>query len=324
MSDEIPVADIDGALKEALHLYLEPAFALGFPSAHAVIDWSHGMEFMENELQKIVVASETEVRRVDLLVKVRLRTGTEVWLLLHIEIQAQRDPQFPERMVEYYFKIKDIFRVPVASFAIFADDNPTWKPDRVTETTLGTTMDFRYAALKLTDMDEQVLEASENPFAVIILAHLKAMKTSHDPERRRLEKFRLIKRLYEKWGRDEVRKLMRIIDWLMQLPKDLDGKFQEDVNKLEQEKQMSYVPTYERVARAEGLAEGLAKGAAGALHEGISALLKVKFGAAGAKLLPEILVINDVAMLRRIMTSIERSDTVDVVRTAWSNSTREA
>jgi len=34
-------------------------------------------------------------------------------------------------------------------------------------------------------------------------------------------------RLYEKWSRDEVRRLMRIIDWLVQFPKNMETKLQE-------------------------------------------------------------------------------------------------
>jgi len=136
------------------------------------------------------------------------------------------------------------------------------------------------------------------------------MATAHDPEGRRSEKFRLIKRLYEKRGRDDVRRLMRIIEWLVQLPKDMETKLQEDVQKLEQEKQMTYVPTYERAAWAEGVAKGIAEG----LHEGIAFALKLKFGPAGARFLPQILSIDDVAVLRQILASIEQSKSVDELR----------
>jgi hypothetical protein len=41
------------------------------------------------------------------------------------------------------------------------------------------------------------LEASRNPFATIVMAHLKTQETRHDVAERHVWKFRLIRRLYE-------------------------------------------------------------------------------------------------------------------------------
>ncbi len=127
----------------------------------------------------------------------------------------------------------------------------------------------------------------------------------------------MIKRLYERWSREEIHKLMRLIDWMMQLPKDLELKVREEIQAFEQEKQMSYVPTYERAARAEGLAQGKAEGKAEGLQDGIAFGLKLKFGSAGDELMPEIRKISDVNVLHRIFESIEQSTEAEQVRRAW-------
>ena len=41
--------------------------------------------------------------------------GPEQWVLLHVEVQAQRDPEFPRRMFDYYSRICKRYQRPVAS-----------------------------------------------------------------------------------------------------------------------------------------------------------------------------------------------------------------
>lgn len=314
MPQSNPTADYHGAWQEAFRHYFERAMAYCFPDAHAKIDWSREPEFLDGDLQKIIVGSATNRRSVDLLVKVWLLDGNDRVVLLHAEVQSQSQKDFPHRMHEYFYKLLDVHRLPVASFAILADDDRGWKPDQLILETLGTRMAFSYPILKLTDLDEAELERSDNPFAVIILAHLQSMRTADDPEGRRVNKLRLIKSLYERWGRDEVRQLMRFIDWLMQLPKDLELKVQDEIHEFEQEKQMSYVPTYERAAREQGLAEGEAKG----LQDGIALGLRLKFGAAGARLIPEVRQVNNVNLLHRILDAIDLLNDADEVRRIWA------
>jgi len=63
--------------------------------------------------------------------------------------------------------------------------------------------------------------------------------------------------LYEKqWQAEEVRRLFRFIDSLMDLPAALELQFLEIVQEIETEKQMPYVPSIERLARTEAKIEG--------------------------------------------------------------------
>ncbi len=323
MTEMNPPADLDGAWKEALHHYLERAFALGFPKAHSEIDWSVKVVFRDPELQKIIVGSETGRRSVDILAQVRCRDGSDRWVLLHIEIQSQREARFPERMHEYSVKILYVFRMPVASFAIFADDSPGWKPDRLTIETLGTRIEFSYPVLKLTDMDPAELERSDNPFAAFILAHLMALETAHDPRSRKAGKLRLLKRLYERWGPEEVRRLARLIDWVMQLPKDLESQVLKEIHAFEQENHMPYVTSFERLTMEEVEARGVARGAAlgetKGIHDTIGIVLKAKFGPAGTALIPEIQQIRDAKALLQIAELIQQSGSVEEVRLAFAN-----
>ena len=53
-----------------------------------MIDWSQGYEFLDKELQQVVRDAEMGRRWADKLVKVRLKTGIEAFLYIHIEVQG--------------------------------------------------------------------------------------------------------------------------------------------------------------------------------------------------------------------------------------------
>src|SRR5438270_230122 len=59
---------------------------------------------------------------------------------------------------------------------------------------------LRFPAVKLLDLaaHEAMLEASSNPFAQVVLAHLKARQTHGDPAGRHAWKVRLVRGLYER------------------------------------------------------------------------------------------------------------------------------
>ena len=49
--------------------------------------------------------------------------GQETWVLIHIEVQAQVDADFSERMFVYHYRLFDRFRRPVVSLAILGDEH---------------------------------------------------------------------------------------------------------------------------------------------------------------------------------------------------------
>ena len=55
-------------------------------------------------------------------VKVWTTAGVESWVLTHVEVQTDRDPDFPLRMYVYNYRIFDRYNKPVASLAVLADE----------------------------------------------------------------------------------------------------------------------------------------------------------------------------------------------------------
>ena len=81
-------SDYDGAWKEALREHLAEFVEKYFPAEFAAIDWSYEPQWCDKELSQVLGQSGQRNRTVDLLVRVRLRTGQEQWILLHLEIQS--------------------------------------------------------------------------------------------------------------------------------------------------------------------------------------------------------------------------------------------
>ncbi len=160
-----------------------------------------------------------------------------------------------------------------------------------------------FPAVKLLDYADRVaaLEADSNPFAKVVLAHLKALETRRDPEERRAWKFRLVRGLYERGFRpEEVRQLWRLIDWLMELPPPLERACRQDLEAYEEGRRMPFVDSIER--------HGMLRM--------IESALRVKFGEEGLGLFPQIEALNDADKFLAIHEAIVRADDLEEVRQA--------
>jgi len=302
------VSDYDSPWKEALDVYFQPFLELFFPAAHTDIDWSRGNESLDKELQQIVREAEVGRRFVDKLVKVWLKSGQEQWVLIHIEIQASEDANFAYRMYVYNYRIFDRYNREVASFAILCDDNTRWRPESFSYRRWGTEVGIRFPMVKLLDFAarRQDLEESANPFATIVLAHLDTVETSQDQHERKDRKFRLVRNLYERgWDAGQVRQLLRLIDWIMDLPAPLNIEFWEQVTHYTKESHMPFVSTPEFVGLRNGRLEG------------IEALLKLKFGEPGLALMPEIRKVYENEKLAEILRGVETVETLEDLRRIW-------
>ncbi len=163
-------------------------------------------------------------------------------------------------MFVYHYRIFDRYNRQVVSLAVLADDRPNWRPDRFAYDLWGCGLDFHFPTVKLLDFagQEAVLETSDNPFALITRAHLATLQTRQDPASRHAGKIRLVRELYERgMSRENVLQLFRIIDWMMDLPEALGQLFDQEVERIEQEKHMPYVTSGERRARRDERAEML-------------------------------------------------------------------
>jgi hypothetical protein len=305
--------DYDSPWKEALDAYFRPFLALFLPAAHAEIDWSRGSELLDHELRQVVPKAALGKRRVDHLVKVWLNSGQERWVLVHVEVQTSWDRDFARRMYTYNYRPFDKYNNNVASLAVLGDDNPRWRPNQIWFTRWGTQTGIRFPVVKLLAYRErwETLQESRNPFAMVVLAHWIARRRREDLHARYAAKIKLIKGLYERgWAAEELRRIFRVIDWMVNLPKPLEVDFAHEINQYEEERHMPYITTPERIGREEGRAEGL--------QRAIELALEPKFGEAGLRLMPEIRAITDAQKLEAVLQAIFAAARPEDMRRVWS------
>lgn len=250
-------------------------------------------------------------------------TSEEAWVLIHVEIQSQPDADFAARMFTYHCRLRDRYNRPIASLALLADDRPDWRPREYRSSLWGCTASLEYRVFKLLDLavDEPVLEGNDNPFAIVALAHLKTLETRDSPEARALWKLRLVRGLYERGlSREDILELFRFINWVMDLPIELEAPFWQEVKQLKEERQMPYLTNLEQMfidrGRVEGLAEGREEGRAEGLREALAVVLQLKFKTAGKRLMPRVRKMGDAATLQALLNTVWSAETLEQVRRA--------
>ncbi len=307
----------DSVWKEAIEIYFQEFMEFFFPEIAKDIDFEKGYEFLDKELEKVTKDAEIGKRLADILVKVYLRDGSEKWLLIHIEVQGYYDRDLPKRMFIYNYRIFDRYGVDVVSLAILADDVKSFKADRYERVYWGFELKFKFPVVKILDYRGMwnELEKSKNPFAVIVMAHLKETEIKGDMDKRLFWKITLVKKLYEKgYQKRDILLLYKFIDWLVKLPEELSEKFHQEIIKYEEEKKMPYITTAEKIGIKKGIEQGIQQGIRHGLLKAIELGLELKFGTEGLKIYPEIKKIEDVDVLEAISEGIKSAESIEELR----------
>lgn len=255
----------DSAWKDILDCYFREFVEYCLPQLSKLVDWNKSWVSLDKEFQALTKEAETGKRLLDKLFKVYLQNGQEQWVLVHIEVQGQKENDFPERMFLYEARIYDKYRRGVVGCAVLTDSNPVWRPNYYEISVVsGSSLRAEFIVIKLMDYQahEAELEKSTNPFADVILVQLAAMNLRGEPdEKRKWIKFALTKRLYEKgYTREKVMNLYKFIDWVIGLPKILALEYMQDVHVLEEATRMAYITSAELIGMEKGLEQGLQQG----------------------------------------------------------------
>ena len=189
---------------------------------------------------------------------------------MHIEVQGQRDADFARRMFVYAYRLFDRYAREIVSLAVPADPTPGWRPRRFAVGRWGSRLGLTFPSVKLTDYATRraTLASDDNPFATVVLAHLAAQATRHDPKARLGDKLALTRRLYERsFPRRRIVDLYRFLDWLLRLPDDLELQYTDAIFAIEEGLKMPYLSYVERRGEARGEARGAALLLRGLLEE---------------------------------------------------------
>ena len=314
--------DYDRPWKEVLDTLFEYFLSFFFPEIHAQIDWSRKWEFYDKEFQKLIQDSELESRRVDKLVKVWLKEGAEIWVLIHVEFQSYKDTDFAYRMFDYHTLIYKRYRQPVASLAVFGDTDPNWKPDPIGYTIFGKKLSFPYFSIKILDYLPQWNEMaiSANPFAIITAAYLKAITTKKKKLDRLREKVEIVKDLLIRgFDQNAIRQIFRFVDVVLWLPQELEKDFKKQLDEFRGEQNMSGIMIpYEELIYEEGVEKGIERGIERGIlqksQEAVIEVLETRFDQVPDSLLVMIHNITDCDTLSSLHKTAIKVKTLDEFR----------
>ena len=147
-----------------------------------LFDLEKDFEFLDKELEQIFDESESNFRQVDKLVKVFTTSGTEEWILVHIEVQGYKDPHFTDRMFRYYYRILEKYNRSITALAILCDDDLKFLPTEHSRKFLGTEIIYRFNYYKILAQNKETLLQSKNIFAKVILTVLVALENKGKSE----------------------------------------------------------------------------------------------------------------------------------------------
>lgn len=276
-TDTARPADHDSPWKMALEGYCQEFLGLLFPVIYAQVDWSKGYSFLDKELQQITADANSGRRYADKLIKVYARDGSETWVLIHVEVQGEVEDDFAERMYTYQYRLRDRYGMDVVSLAVLADTRESFRPTTFRYQRWGCELTFTFPTTKLIDWEAcwSELEASDNVFALVVRAQVKA-KRLKDGASRKDTKVALTRLLFERgYSREQIVRLFNIIDWMIQLPKGLEPEFLQAVYAIEEEMHMPYINTAERLGIEKGEKQGIEKGRLEAKQETAYNLIKL-------------------------------------------------
>ncbi|NER99046.1 MAG: transposase, partial [Symploca sp. SIO1B1] len=171
----------------------------------------------------------------------------------------------------------------------------TWRPNKYSYVLGGCKVFIKFPVVKLLDYQAQWqdLEESTNPFAIMTMAHLTTLMTQGKPQRRQQGKWDVVRKLLEKgYDQEDIRKLFRLLDWMMTLPEELQQSFEEQLSRYQQERRMPLLSHME--------IRGMQRGAVQNAHEWLLEVLTIRFEVVPPEVIEAINQIEEVSILKQL------------------------
>ena len=274
--------DHDRLFKELLESFFADFVKIFFPEAYTAMDWGN-IKFLQQEIFTDVTRGDKHL--VDILVETKLK-GEPGIVLVHVENQAQKQPNFAERMFIYFSRLFQVYRCRVLPIAVFSYPEVKREADRLeVGFPFFNVLDFHFLKLELKKHNWRDYICSNNPVAAALLSKMKYQKKERVQVK--LEFLRMLVQMELDPARMTL--LTRFFETYLCLDKSEERKLEEEVGKMDKKeagKVIELTTSWEekgRIAgRAEGRAEGRIEGKAEGKIEGQPEMLlkqlKKKFG----------------------------------------------
>ena len=243
------ILDYDAAWKWLMETFLEALMRLLYPDVAADIAWERGFQFLDQELNQVSRGIRPRKGAVDKLVRVWLKDGADIVVLIHIEFQAQKDDSFSLRMRLYQARIYDKHRLEVYSFGILGDDDPNWRPTEHGWERWRTGSIVRFRTCKLLDHEPVLREmaAAGDLLATLFCIHLDSFDRNRKAADWLTWKVEITTGLLERgFGQTDIDDLLVFLDWLVVLPEPEAQHYEAEVLKMTKKKFEELYSPWER------------------------------------------------------------------------------
>ena len=215
--------------KQVVTELIDPFIAFFLPDLYAEIDWGFPPEFLEKELYKTQILKKNK-RELDKLVKVKLKSGEEKWIFIHIEFQTNGAANIGMRMYEYYELIRERYGKEIVALVVYTGDRIPKNPNSYTVEYFGTSITYCFNFYAVCEQTEAELLNNPNPFALIVLANWYVLQSKNDDEKRYSFKAKVYELAKNRGYSFEYSiNLLMFVVYLMRLPQDLEQKFEKEI-----------------------------------------------------------------------------------------------
>jgi len=118
----------DLLFKQLINNFFEEFLEAFFPEVHQHVDFTT-MTSLSEEVHSDLIDGET--RRLDIVVETKLKDEDTV-LVIHVEPQSYKQPDFHERMYHYFSLLYHKYRKPILPIAVFSYDENSKEADEFT------------------------------------------------------------------------------------------------------------------------------------------------------------------------------------------------
>ncbi len=251
----------DEAFKKLLQTFFLDFLQLFFPDLYRMINPAHTRLLMQELLVDLI---GEEKRVLDLLIETRL-AESDAYLLLLIETQSYKDPEFSARMFIYFSRLFERHRREhrwIVPIAIFAYDDVTDAESAFTMSLPGIPiLNFQYLKVELRKCNWRDFVDSGNPVAAALLS--KMGYTRNERRQARMAFLRMILRLTSNLDAARLALIMSFADLYFEPVQEEDEAIMKELRKdypAESEQLLELMPAWKRWGYEEGIEKGIEKG----------------------------------------------------------------
>ncbi len=260
--------DYDGFWKALIRRFWRELLRSAIPDLYRDADLEQEATPLDKELQDTLPKpgdeEQVSAKFVDTLLKIPLKDGGEQWVLLHIEVQGRGGEDLSRRMMRYYCLLFAHYDKNPIALAILTASRPKSETPGVYDfLQYGTRLHYSYNCVKLWNLDDEGLLASDNPFDLALYAAKKALAYDNEEQQKLIYLLKLTRILVSKgWSREDRSDLLAFIARVINLKdRALWEQYRKGAREIKGESEMmSFWDEELEQTRAQGRAQGRAEG----------------------------------------------------------------